>query len=116
MRRCVAFLLIGLFMAGCRKQAVPADVSKVYSEVDTLITAGDTNVAINVLSEALNNKAYERNRGQLFSSLMNILLSADRVAKLKTDTWRQSRRIRIWRVQALGSCVTIIGEKVISTH
>lgn len=80
MKKCVGFVLIGLLLAGCGIKEKPADVGKVFSQADTFINSGDTNAAINVLNEALNDPAYSRDRSRLFNSLINTLLIANRIS------------------------------------
>lgn len=81
MRRYVGYLVVGLLLAGCAKKPERADVQEVFLKADTLIQAGDTNAAINVLSETLADKAYRRDRARVFSSLLNMLLLADRIGE-----------------------------------
>ena len=80
-------LLAALLAAGCdKKQVKPEempDVGKVFSQADACMMAGDTNGALSLLTQAMDDKAYAKGRGYLYGYVLNILLMADRVDEAK---------------------------------
>jgi tetratricopeptide (TPR) repeat protein len=80
-------LVAGILAAGCDKQTKPeevGDISKIFSQVDVCMSNGDTNGALTVLSEAMKDKLYARDRSWIYSYILNIYLMGDRAEEAKT--------------------------------
>lgn len=101
MKKCVALLLAGLFLAGCSRERKPealepealkpeameaqafADTDELFMKVDMHYQEGNVDGAIDTLNRALGNDKYKNNRQMLFARLLGMMLEADRADDAK---------------------------------
>ena len=89
MKYLTAVSLSALFLAGCGKKAEepvraqpepqPPPLERLQTKVQELMTSGQTNAVIEVLSSALEDETYAAEKGRIFPYLMRTLLSMGRV-------------------------------------
>ncbi|MBA4387361.1 MAG: hypothetical protein C0404_05230 [Verrucomicrobia bacterium] len=76
-----AFAIVSVFVQGCALfgPGTPPDARQVYDTCDQMMSAGNTNGAIKLLSEELRNKAYGNARGGMFMNLLGLMCRAGSV-------------------------------------